>query len=102
MYNIMPPISMEADLEKTDRLAVDLYRGKIMDMDNKIQLYQDCRRHLHTQIANIVGKQLLNQYLQNCNPQVGQIIVDYVFGYLYMFDGSDTLKLITGKEDLNG
>jgi uncharacterized protein YbcI len=97
----MSPITMEVDLNKTDRMAVDLWRGKIMDMDNKIQLYQDYRKHLHTQIANIVGKQLLNQYLQNCKPEIGQIIVDYVFGYLYMFDGSDTLKLITGKEYAN-
>lgn len=96
---MISPIKMDVNFDnKADNMRVKLLQEKIMDMDNKIKLYQDYKNFLHTQIVDIVGNQLLNQYIQNCEPEIGQIIVNYDFGFLYMYDGSNKLKFINGDE----
>ena len=101
MYQILSPIVMDADLYKTDRIAVSLLRGKMRDIEDRIKLLQAHQKDTCAQIVEIIGKQLLKQYLQNCEPQIGQVIVNHDFGLLYMFDGSDKLKFMDGEEDTN-
>ena len=92
---------MDAELNKTDRMVVNLLRGKMRNIEDNIKLLQVHQKGVCAQIAEIIGKQLLEQYLQNCNPQIGQVIVNNDFGLLYMYDGSDELKLMNGAEDIN-
>lgn len=101
MYNVIPPITMDVELSKTDRMVVSLLRGKMQNIEDNIKLLQAHQNGVYAQITEIIGKQLSKQYLQNCNPQIGQVIVNNDFGLLYMYDGSDKLKLMNGAEDIN-
>lgn len=101
MYNVIPPIAMDAELNKTDRMVVSLLRGKMRNIEDNIKLLQAHQKNICAQLTEIIGEQLSKQYFQNCNPQIGQVIVNNDFGLLYMCDGSDKLKLMNGAEDIN-
>lgn len=99
---ILSPLMMETkfDHNSTDYIKLKLLQGNLHNTLTKIDHLKERVKYINQEIADIIGNNLMAQYLQNHEPCAGQIIVNSEFNYVYAVGQDFRLRCIN-KEIAN-